>query len=237
LYGTTLNGGTGLCRSIGCGTIYKITPSGKESILHNFQGGTDGDGPDGPLIYADGALYGETIAGGTGCYPPEGCGTVFRLTLSGSEQILYKFKGGSDGEFPQGGLILHAGAFYGSTGYGGARARNGTVFKLTRAGAENVLYRFTNSRDGAVPTGVIEVNGALYGTTVFGGDSACSSGCGTIFKLTLAGTETVLHCFTNGSGGQGPNAGVINIGRTLYGTTCCSSGGGFYSGSVFALTL
>ena len=105
-YGTTLEGGTGTCGSsgAGCGTVFSVTPSGKETVLHSFAGGQDGDFPTGSLLYSNGRLYGTTQIGGGGSTCGNtgsvGCGTIFSVRTSGKEKVLYSFTGGSDGAFP-----------------------------------------------------------------------------------------------------------------------------------------
>ncbi len=151
--------------------------------------------------------------------------------------VLHSFKGGTDGEGPNGGVVRDAaGNLYGTTAHGGAFG-NGTVFKLDTMGRETVLYSFTGGADGAFPlAGLIrDAAGNLYGTTEAGGDLTCNggSGCGTVFKLDTTGEETVLHSFT-GKDGTSPIAGVIrDAAGNLYGTT--PQGGPFSSGTVFKL--
>lgn len=184
------------------------------------------------------ALYGTTAFGGGGsCFG--GCGTVFKLTPSGTgytESILYSFKGANyaDGSGPAAGVIEDAsGALYGTTEYGGGTADNGTVFKLTPAESkytETVLYAFKGSSDGSAPLGglTMDARGNLFGSTLVGGGaSACSSGCGTLFELkhSLSGyKERVLYRFQSGNDGATPGSPPIFVGRTLYGTA--ATGGG-----------
>ncbi len=254
LYGTTVEGGAQSCSSYeggGCGTVFSITPSGKETVLHSFKGAkTDGQNPDGGLIYVNGKLYGTTHGGGPNCFFGVGavCGTVFSITSSGKERVLYFFKGGTtDGQNPDARLIYVKGKLYGTTT--GAGAYNlGTVFATTPSGTETVLHSFGNGSDGAIPqAGLINVNGTLYGTTVGGGaDSFCSryyTGCGTVFSITTSGKETVRYRFKGGStDGDSPQAGLINVSGTLYGTTagggsdyCPYSGPDQGCGTVFSL--
>lgn len=123
LYGTTEYGGglTGRCKSVyglGCGTVYAITPQGKEKILHSFQGGSDGARPLAGLIDVNGTLYGTTSwGGGKGCHSkPGGCGTVFSISTSGVEKVMHAFRGGSDGAHPGPGSLIHVnGTLYGTT--------------------------------------------------------------------------------------------------------------------------
>jgi len=240
LYGTTQYGGTG-----GQGTVFAITTSGVETVLHSFAGGSrDGADPWAGLINVNGTLYGTTQLGGACTSSDFGCGTVFKTTTSGTETVLYSFKGGSsDGKYPIAGLINVNGTLYGTTGGGGANGY-GTVFKITTSGKETALHSFAGgSGDGAGPeAGLINVKGTLYGTTEYGGGSGCASvdGCGIVFKMRPSGKETVLYRFKGGTDGAVPYAGLLNVQGTLYGTTSggganCGSGSGG-CGTVFSLS-
>jgi uncharacterized repeat protein (TIGR03803 family) len=252
LYGTTDNGGSSCYSGDFCGTVFSITPSGKERVLHTFGIGTDGSNPEAGLIDVGRTLYGTTAFGGSyvserGCfssvYAP--CGTVFSITPSGTEKVLHSFGSRTDGLDPVASLIEVRGTLYGTTFEGGARkkcrnGRNGCgkVFSITPSGTEKVLHSFRGGSDGAGPTApLIDVNGTLYGTTAGGG----AYGGGTVFSITLSGKEKVLHSFGNETDGAGPIAGLIDMGGTLYGTT---GGGGTLNcknaalcGTVFSLTL
>jgi uncharacterized repeat protein (TIGR03803 family) len=191
LYGTTLTGGSLTCDGLpgGCGTVFKLDTAGKETALYTFTGGTDGAFPYGGLVLdAVGNLYGTTGFGGDlSCQPPNGCGTVFKLTKTGRKKVLYSFTGnGVDGAVPNTTLVRDAaGNLYGTTNAGGIGA--GVVFKVDKAGTETVLYSFTNTTDGAYPAGrlLLDAAGNLYGTTPYGGDLSCQppNGCGTVFKV------------------------------------------------------
>jgi len=235
LYGTTIGGSSSsYCGSLGCGTVFKVDPTGKGTVLHGFQGGTDGKNPYASLIM-DGAgnLYGTTESGGTG-----GVGTVFKVDSTGKEAVLYSFQGGTDGEYPYAGLIIDsAGNLYGTTQYGGT-ASFGTVFKVDATGKETVLYSFQAGADGAQPYAslIMDSAGNLYGTTFFGGTgSQCGSvGCGTVFKLDPTGKESVLYSFQGGTDGVYPRAGLImDSAGNVYGTT--EFGGSLDEGTVFEL--
>lgn len=238
LYGTTLKGGA-YCTSsssYGCGTVFKITPSGKESVLYQFAGGNDGAMPSfySPLVYASGALYGVTVQGGG----QNGAGTLFKVTLDGSESVIYTFKNLSPQGTPQG-LIFAKGAFYGASLGRDAPYSNdyGSIFKVTLSGKETTLYNFKGSpHDGAFPSGrLVMVNDTLYGTTNAGGISTCGpAGCGTLFSLTMKGKETVLHRFDPKTEGALPYSGLIHVGSTLYGTNCCA--GPNHGGTIFKAT-
>ncbi len=235
LYGTTQFGGGDKNKcgvGVGCGTVFSITPSGTEKVLHSFSGGSDGAVSAASLIEVKGKLYGTTESGGT-----YGYGTVFRITLSGREKVLYSFgPSGSDGAFPEAGLIDLGGTLYGTT-YNGGTHGDGTVFSVTLSGTEKVLHSFGGyfyGRDGALPTASLtKVKGTLYGTTVSGGANSANEG-GTVFSVTTTGVEKVLHSFRNGDG-SGPYASLINVNGTLYGTT--QTGGTYGDGAVFALKL
>jgi uncharacterized repeat protein (TIGR03803 family) len=257
LYGTTVNGGSGrneYCSlngvPYGCGTVFTVDTSGKETVLHSFTDNADGGYPEAGVIQdAKGNLYGTTAAGGgAGCY--HGCGVVFKLSKTGKETVLYRFTGGRDGASPYAGVIRDdQGNLYGTT-YGGGAHGQGTVFRLSNTGKETVLCSFcskSNCADGAQPeAGVIQdAEGNLYGTTNGGGGfSNCNSlnGCGTVFKLDTKGEETVLHGFTGGADGAEPEAGVIldslgNIyGTAVYGGNLNCGDSGWGCGVVFKLT-
>ena len=172
--------------------------------------GTDGDQPPFAQLVqgTDGNVYGTTNGFG-GRYDR---GTVFKITPSGALTTLYNFcphSGCPDGAYPAGLILASNGNYYGITNYGGAHGE-GTVFKITPRGALTTLYSFCSQggascMDGAVPTnGVAEgFDGNFYGVTVEGGGStACSSGCGTVFKIILGGTLTTLYDFCSQGGGD-----------------------------------
>jgi uncharacterized repeat protein (TIGR03803 family) len=89
LYGTTAGGGDGCDNGEGCGTVFSLTPSGTETILHNFGGSKDGAEPYATLINVNGTLSGTTVSGGD----KTNDGTVFSITKSGTEAVVYRFKG------------------------------------------------------------------------------------------------------------------------------------------------
>jgi uncharacterized repeat protein (TIGR03803 family) len=261
LYGTTQAGGTK-----NAGTVFKLTPSASsysESVLYSFQGGKhDGRQPVAGLIEdATGALYGTTAGGGVddsqrSChgYRVTGCGTVFKLSPSGSgyaESLLYEFRNDSrgDGMWPFAGLIADtAGVLYGTTNFA---QYDGNVFKLTPKGTkykESPLYLFPFSASGpAFPLGALPAagllasgSGALYGTASLGGTCTASPlyGCGTVFELTpsVAGYAfTLLYTFQGGNDGRSPFAQLVaDKNGNLYGTT--QYGGASNNGTVFELT-
>ncbi len=204
------------------------------SVVHNFTGGSDGGGPlNGFTSDGAGNLYGTTSSGGATNH-----GVVFRLNNEGVETVLYNFKDGSDGAYPQGALIKDkAGNFYGTT-LGGGSAGTGTVFGITAKGKEQVLYSFAGGKDGAAPEAglTFDAAGNLYGTTTAGG----ANGTGTVFKLAVPQKgskwmETVLYSFGAAPDGATPVAGVtFDKAGNLYGTA--SAGGAYGFGTIFELT-
>jgi uncharacterized repeat protein (TIGR03803 family) len=248
LYGTTWEGG-----ATTWGAVFKMTTSGAETTLHCFSGlGGDGAAVYAGLIQAsDGNLYGTTLEGGAYGDSSTGKGTVFKVTLSGDESVLYNFTGANgDGDYPQGGVIQASdGNFYGTTFFGGAYGAAslgyGTVFKLTPSGKETVLHSFTDANgDGSNPgASLIQASdGNLYGTTLYGGaygttveSSVDSYGYGTVFKITLSGDETVVHSFSNADGAVPMSSLIQASDGNLYGTT--SQGGSASVGTVFKLAV
>ena len=253
------------------------TPGGDwtEYGLYHFGGGTDGGGPAAGLVSSGGSLFGTTTYGGNEG-GDNGCGVVFQvapgLTHSTAwiETVLHTFTCyPGDGEIPYALLTVGpGGVLYGTTREGGSwqcYTANlttdgcGTVFELVppstpgAAWTYSMIYNFTGANgDGAAPVASVALgkNGALYGTTEYGGsaasDSACPAsylviaGCGIVFELSPpstpggAWTETVLHSFSGQSGdGSLPLAGLVSSSGVLYGTT--SAGGTAGRGTVFAV--
>lgn len=225
LYGTTLTGGKS-----DNGTVYSSTTNGTEKVLHSFSS-SEGYNPRAGLLDVKGTLYGTTDFG-PAPYGGYGYGTVFDITTSGSENMLYAFGGAPDGNAPWGTLIDVNGTLYGTTIYGG-KYDLGTVFSITTSGTETVLHSFGKGSDGSRPeAGLVNLNGTLYGTTATGGNTSYSTG--TVFSITTSGTETVLHRFGGVPDGQNPQASLIDVKGTLYGTTY--SGGAHGGGTVFSVT-
>ena len=225
LYGTTSSGGT---TGTGNGTVFKITPAGTESVVYSFGAPPDGATPSSLVLDSSGNLYGTTSGGGT-----SGNGMVFKITPAGAESVVYSFGAGTDGVSPLASLVLDSsGNLYGTTSSGGTNG-NGTVFKITPAGAESVVYSFGTGTDGVDPSAslVLDSSGNLYGTTYAGG----TSNNGTVFKITPAGTESVVYSFGAAPDGANPQASlVLNSSGDLYGTT--SIGGTSGNGTVFKIT-
>jgi uncharacterized repeat protein (TIGR03803 family) len=240
LYGTTITGGASGSGLLGWGTVYKVAPSGNETVLYSFTGKEDGGYPYASLVLdAKGNLYGTTYYGGDlSCQPPNGCGTVFKVDPAGNETVLYSFTNAHPdyGLHPVGGLVRDkAGNLYGTTSYGGTVPIYGNVFKLSPAGQITNLYSFTGSNgDGALPNSnlTLDAQGNLYGATSYGGSPDCYLGCGVIFKVSPDGAESILFTFTGGDTGFEPSALIRHSGY-LYGTT--TGGGTSNVGTVFKI--
>jgi len=250
LYGTTPFGGSAIhcpiqAILVGCGIVFKLDPSGTETVLHRFgPAASDGARPQGRLIVDSlGNLFGTTEWGGNGgcriffgfnhVKVDVGCGTVFKVDANGNESILYNFI--NDGAFPVAGLAQDtSGNLFGTASTGGVMncasalfGQCGTVFKVDTAGQFSMLYSFQGAStgpDGGTPLSslLLDASGNLFGTTAFGG-----TGAGTIFKVTPAGKETLLHSFGPGDGAAFPTAGLVQ-----------DAAGNFYglaSGNVFKL--
>lgn len=229
LYGTTSFGGANYG-----GTVFKLTPSGEESVLYNFYSyPTDGSSPNGPLIMdKEGNLYSTTSGGGA-----NGSGTVFKVTSTGEETVLYSFGSFSgDGINPFTGLVMDTeGNLYGTTSAGG-KHKFGTAFKVTLS-VETVIHSFgAGSADGRGPNQLTidKAAGILYGTTALGAGKCY----GTVFEMTLAGKETVLHHFYPNTGdGYDPQAGVVLDGKgKLFSTTAAGGHTPYQYGTLFEVT-
>jgi len=212
--------------SYNVGTVYKLDPNSKETTLHVFNG-ADGSDPQGDLVRDnEGNFYGTTCYGGV-----SDKGTVFKMNLHGTYQVLHSFIGGRDGACPIAGVQRDvAGNLYGTASAGGD-SNLGTVFKIDAAGNLTMLHSFSGG-DGATPYGslISDADGNMYSVTYYGG----SANAGTIFKIDAAGDETVLHNFTDNPDGANPVAGLIrDVAGNLYGTT--AHGGSSGLGTVFRL--
>jgi uncharacterized repeat protein (TIGR03803 family) len=225
-------GTTGTCGASSLGTVFKLTKSGKETVLHSFAGApSDGQYPyyGALLMDKEGNLYGVTDTGGA-----SGDGTLFKLSKSGKLTLLHSFAGGSDGFLPFGGPVADKdGNLYGTADDGGS-SNAGIVWKVSKKGKETVLHTFAGgSSDGANPLAgvILDAKGNLYGQTSSGG----SSNDGTVYKLNKKGNLTLLHSF-DGSDGQTPWGGLLlqDTKGNLYGTT--QSGGSSGKGTVWQLT-
>ena len=244
-YGTT--GGTDATNtscSGNCGTVFKMTPSGTLTTVYTFNG-TNSYDPYSVVQGTDGNFYGAAGAGGydnCGSGSPQPCGTIFKLTPSGTLTTLYSFceqagcpDGGSASVLIQG----TDGNFYGTSSAPLDRGA-GTVFKITPAGTLTTLYTFcelAGCPDGSAPGGLVQgSDGNFYGTTRLGGSGSGPNcvGCGTIFKITPQGTLITLYSFDE-TDGNGPDGLAITTNGTIFGTA--ASGGASNDGTAFSLSL
>jgi uncharacterized repeat protein (TIGR03803 family) len=223
LYGTTSGGGTANAPCNGpCGTIFKITPSGALTTLYSFcsqPNCSDGATPSGSLVeLANGDLYGTTASGGiANGYCLGSCGTIFKITPSGTLTTLYSFcsqTACADGSNPITGLLRAAsGNLYGTTQLGGRGG--GTIFKITPSGAFTSLYSFcssSNCSDGRLPKGLVQAtSGIFYGTTENGG----TEGFGNVFAFSTGQAPFVETRPIAGKVGEA----VTILGYKLTGTT------------------
>jgi uncharacterized repeat protein (TIGR03803 family) len=256
LYGTTLAGSKNFCaRSCfgngnlcweGCGIVFSIDTSGNENIVYNFRGNLnsamDGSWPFAGLTPYKGKLFGTTSSGGR-----FGHGTVYVTDTSGNERVIHSFRGDTDsttdGSYPVAPVIVVKNRLYGTTAKGGTVACGGvgcgTIYSLTTRGEKGWLYRFggASKGDGAVAyPGLVALNGSLYGATYEGGRSGgqCgSTGCGTIYEVTLGGQERIVHRFSGGPEGSVPD-GLTAVNGVLYGTTLTE--GANNQGTFFSFT-
>lgn len=244
LYGTTKFGGTH-----GGGIAFELSPiSGGTwlyTILASFGSSfTDAWSPSGPLTRdSAGNLYGTSDSALENSYP-----TVFRLAPAGgayTESVIFTFATQDSGYSPEGGVVIDSeGNLYGTAQRGGLD-EGGLVYKLTPSSGvwtQTTLHTFTGvNGDGWFPNATLTFsNGALFGTTVYGGiyNGTCSIGCGTVFSLTPnsngSWSEAIWHRFTAGADGSQPWAPVlIDSAGVIYGTSIAAGSGA--SGVVFEI--
>ena len=256
LYGTTLVGGpTGCFDKLGCGTVFSINLfTGAETVIHAFQGGTDGMAPRAALTLVGDTLYGTTSSGGgVQCILTLGCGTIFKYDLKAQTYSqLYRFHGGkADGAAPIDAMTLNKGILYGTTQSGGGIGCGytgcGTIFALDLSSCNGkseckptILYADFDSATGVHPNTTPalsvhrddpSVHRDIYGTTIGGG----ARFRGTLYQYDLAtGAVTPLFDFSGGDRGGVPDGALLQYDHSFYGTTY--SGGKYKSGTVFKLT-
>ena len=134
-------------------------------------------------------------------------------TAASSYEVLYRFNGHANGGEPLGRLLDVDGTLYGTASIGGNGY--GTVYSISPKGGVNLLFSFSASNGAEPGSGLTDVKGTLYGTTTRGGASMK----GTVYSITTAGVEVLLHSFTGHSDGYNPDGRLIDVKGTLYGTT------------------
>jgi uncharacterized repeat protein (TIGR03803 family) len=235
-YGTTVQGGTN-----DTGSLFRITPAGVFNSLYSFtalpKDGQNPGGayPGGSLVQAsDGNLYGTASAGGTNA-----SGTLFKISLGGSFQLVYAFSAlgtngeNSEGSDPEAALIQGSDGILYGTAYAGGSNGFGTVFAYNVAQSQMTsLHSFQKASDGANPLAALVQgkDGDFYGTASQGGSEAN----GTMFKITSEGGFTFLHAFTGGTDGANPLAPLVQGTNGKFYGTCANSASGF--GTVFEAT-
>jgi uncharacterized repeat protein (TIGR03803 family) len=221
IYGGTEQGGTD-----GYGVIYKLAANGTYTVLHSFDGVSEGSELRGQLLRdSHGNLYGTAVFGGA-----NGDGTVFKASAKGRVTVLHTFNG-TDGNAPEHGVIRdEAGNLYGVTAFGGASGA-GSVFKIAADGTFSTLYSFTGGNDGFIPYGRLarDKDGNLYGST----EASGAHHSGVVFKLAPNGTLTTLYSFTGGVDGANAQGDMLLVGKNLYGTTTYGGDPNCQCGVVF----
>jgi len=244
IYGTTIEGG-----AHSSGTVFKLTPSGKHTVLYSFHGGSDGSEPyKGVTLDAAGNLYGTTVAGGSNnC--DGGCGVVYKLTNLGGtwvQSVIHAFTGGADGSGAGSPLIFDKhGNIYGMAPAGGGTgcfgAGCGVVFRLEPDGTGNwnfrVLHTFTGGTDGFGGSAgrlLLGHAGHLFGVATNGGENEQ----GVVFELAPSPAGEwkfkTIYAFSGSPDAGFPFGGLIadKFGN-LYGTTYFGGTNGF--GAVYKL--
>lgn len=234
LYGVNAFGGP---FAQGFGTLFKISKTGTGfQVLHFFctvGNGTCADGayPDGLILGSDGNLYGTTQGGGTfqgSACATSGCGTVFRITPSGTLTTLHVFSGTSDGSVPLSVTQATDGNFYGTTFFGGTPNNNGVVFRVTPGGTFTVLHSFTSPIHSV--TGLTQVsNGLLYGVSGATGSTSI-----TVYSISLSGTFQQVSQLTEASGRYVIGRFLQASDGNLWTTSSVGDTSGF--GTIFAIT-
>jgi uncharacterized repeat protein (TIGR03803 family) len=247
IFGVTYQGGGGPCPDygfgfVGCGTVFRISPDGSRyAVLHIFahhDARGDGAAPA-DVIFYNGDLYGSTYGGGGKCHP-NGCGTIFRLSLQGTKfTIIHAFSGGRDGASPGDGLVVMSNALFGTTQHGGTDPKgigNGTLFRVSGGSQYRQIYSL---HYGMPEAGLLAYDGRLFGTTATGGKPDCPAGCGSVYSIRPNGTGfSMLYAFDSLTSADAPEANLVTLGGMLYGTstaggTHCQPGG---CGTIFRIS-
>jgi uncharacterized repeat protein (TIGR03803 family) len=214
LYGTTNFGGAS-----DDGTVFRQNANGSNTTLHEFNG-TDGKFPFGGVTLGrDGSFYGTTEFGGA-----FNAGVLYKVTPAGVLTVLYSFTGGSDGKFGFAPPIEGSdGNFYGTT--------STSVYRyLPSSGGVTPIYSNSNDGSNFNSSPLQAADGTLYIAAFSGGPK----GCGSILRLTIAGTLIRAYGFDCGTLGSNPYGALIQAANgDIYGTT--PNGGSFGAGNIFKL--
>jgi uncharacterized repeat protein (TIGR03803 family) len=213
LYSTTpLGGSSSKCS---CGTVFKITPTGKLTVLYSFDGPHGATAIGGLTLAKDGNFWGTTEAGGDFL-----TGTAFKITPHGKLTVLHNFSYEQAPQAPP--IQAKDGNFYGTAEYGG-NGLVGDVYKMTPSGKVTPLHQFQQPKDAYEPIAplVQAADGNFYGTTSRGGSGAPY---GEVFKVTSQGKLTAVHIFKRTDGAN------------LYAPVVQGSDGNFYGTTVFGGT-
>jgi uncharacterized repeat protein (TIGR03803 family) len=249
LYGTNVRGGDPTCvQKSGCGTVFKVDTTGKETVLHIFTSNPDGADPYAGLVLDAGNLYGTTESGGA-----YGWGAAFKVDASGNETVLHSFTGGTDGASPGAGFVLDAnGSLYGTTNGGGAH-KKGTIFMMDTSGNETVLYSLTAKNDQNQGAGnlVLDAQGSLFGAGWGGGAykyggvfALLSPAAATTTALTSApnpstyGEAVTFTAVVSGVTGAPPDGETVTFmkpNKRILGTATLSSGSASFTTSTLPL--
>jgi uncharacterized repeat protein (TIGR03803 family) len=242
IYGSASFGGVSGCDgNLGCGVVFKVTQSGKETVLYRFTGKADGAFPQQLIRDKAGNIYSAT----GGSYIQGNAGTLFRVDTTGKLTTLYTFPGGAEGVSPRWRLLRNAsGVFHGVTQFGGnttdcaiSSVGCGVVFAVDASAKEHVLHTFGKLIGGEEPSGgLLQEAGNFYGVTVYGGtvNSACTFGCGVVYRLSNSGKYAVLHRFSGGADGGFPSGSLTeDAAGNLYGA---ASVGGNGNGVIYKIT-
>jgi uncharacterized repeat protein (TIGR03803 family) len=223
-YGVTTYGGTA-----NDGVLYKISPGGAYTVLHEFQGGSDGQNPFYPPIEgSDGSIYGLTTG-----FVYTDTATLYKYTSAGSYSIVYTL---GNGYYPTSLIQATNGNLYGTTSQGGTD-ECGEIFEVTTSGSLVWSYSFLCSAGswsgGVSPMQILQASdGNFYGPTYSGGGSM---DLGTIFKLDQEGNVTVLYTFPNDLQYAASPIGLMQAtDGDLYGVT--QGGGRYQDGTLFKIT-
>lgn len=244
LYGSASFGGVSGCDgSLGCGVLFRVTQSDKETVLHRFTGQADGAFPQDLICDQAGNVYGAT----GGSYMHGSAGTLFKLDTTGKLTTLYTLPGGANGVSPRWRLLRNAkGAFHGVTQFGGYTTNCaissdgcGVVFTVDASAKERVLHAFGKQASGGEEPsgGLLDVAGNFYGVTLYGGtvNSTCTSGCGVVYRVNDSGKFAVLYRFTGGADGALPIGSLTeDASGNLYGATV--QGGSGNDGVIYRIT-